>query len=385
MEWLALVIPVIFSLILLVFFKHKTVWWEPLPAFILALVMILSFKGCSEYNLTKDEEFHNGYITQAWYYQDWSEWISQTCTESYPCGTDSDGNTTYCTRVYDCSYEDYNPEYWQVVNNIGESWRVSKSEYLRLVKKFNNQTFKDMNRPYCCGNDGDAYYTIFPGSDSLLEFTVTSHYYKNKVKASNSVFKFKDISKSEADSLDLFEYPPIYDKWKQKHLLGLNNKKLEHKLNVLNAKLGSKKEVKVFLMITNKDKEFGDLQEQYWKGGNKNEFNIILGLDKSGKLNWSKIITWSESTELKILVRNWIESKKGKNINLYELVDYLYDNIEEKFVRKPFSDFEYLKVEMTSNQIKWLFFVTIIISLGLSIWIVINEFEEDRKNKKYKW
>lgn len=374
MEWLAFLIPVLFAVVLFIIFNHKTQWWEIIPSFVFTLIMILSFKGCSEHSQTKDIEFHNGYITEAWHYESWSEWITRTCSESYACGVDSDGFTEYCTRYYDCSYEDYNPEYWMIRNNLGETWRINEQEYKALVSKFGNQTFKDMRRKFCCNNDGDAYYTIFPGDDKLLEFTVSKHHYENRVKASNSVFKFKEVSEIEADSLGLFKYPEI-NRWQQNHLIGIQDDNLKHKLDVLNARLGKSKEVKVFLIVTNEGPEFGELQERYWNGGNKNEFNVIIGLDNSGNVNWSKIMTWSESTELKILIRNYIQLQRGSEINLHDFVDYLYDNIESKFVRKKFRDFDYLKVEMTASQIRWLFIVNIIISFFISIWVVYNEFE----------
>jgi len=391
MEWLALGIPVIFAIILLLFFKHKTQWWEPLPSLVIGLILIASFKGCSEHSLTRDTEYHNGYITEVWYYEDWSEWITRTCSREYACGedctTDSEGRTScstrYCTEYYDCSYEDYNPEYWMVKNNLGETWRISKAEYQKLVKLFGNQSYVNMNRPYCCGNDGDAYVTYYQGEPEKLQHTATVHTYENRVQASNSVFKFQEISDEDADSLGLFDYPKIIGNYSQDHLLGIKDHKIEQKLDYLNAKLGKKKEVKAFVTVfKNKPANYGELQESYWKGGNKNELNIVLGLSNDGTLAWSKIMTWSESQELKIEIRNHLQSRKGEKLNFDGFIDFLYKEIDEKFIRKEFSDFSYLEVEMTDGQIKALYWTVFIISLIISIFMIVNEFEnEHHKNK----
>jgi hypothetical protein len=354
---------------------------------IIGLILIASFKGCSESTQVTDTEYHNGYITEVWYYEDWSEWIEETCSREYACGqdctTDSQGKTTcttrYCTEYYDCSYEKYHDEYWMVKNNLGETWMISSTEYERLVKKFNNRSFVEMHRDYYDGDDGDAYVTYFQSEPDKLEHTATIHSYENRVQASNSVFKYENISDQMADSLKLFDYPSIkYNNYSQKHLLGIHNPKLEQKLDYLNGMLGKKKQVKVFFLVfKNKPENYAQLQDAYWKGGNKNEFNIVISVDKNGTLQWSHVMTWSESQELKIEVRNYLQTKRGKKVNYLEFIDYLYDEVDHKFVRKQFKDFSYLEVEMTDFQMKALWWTVFIVTLLISFYMVVNEFESN--------
>ncbi len=384
MEWLVLIVPIFAAVLLLVFFKHKTQWWEPLPALGLGLILILSFKGCSEWSLTHDTEYHNGYITEAWYYEDWSEWISRTCTN---CTSDGNGNQNCYT--YDCSYEDYNPEYWLVKNNIGDSWKVSKAEYQRLVKLFGNQSYVDMRRPYCCGNDGDAYVTKFPGDYERLIHTSREKTYKNKIQASNSVFKFSEVTKAEADSLGIYDYPPIIKPYHQDHLIGIKNPKVEKRLDYLNATLGNSKEVKVFLLVfKGKPETIAELQENYWKGGNKNEYNVMIGLDATNNLQWAKVMSWTEQQELKILTRNYLLQQKGKPVDLMKFTEFLEQEISDKYIRKKFSDFDYLEIEMTSTQKNWLWFVVILVTIAVSVFAVMNDFDNPefyKKSKNHKW
>lgn len=377
MEWFALIIPIFASIILMIFFHHKLLWWEIIPGILVGVITIWVFKFTAEKILVTDTEYYNGYVTSVWYYEPWSEWIDRTCTESYPCGTDANGNTSYCTRTYDCSYEKRHPKKWVAKNNIKEQFYITESRYNSLKSRFNNVSFVDMNRNYCCGRDGDAYMSKYLGEPGKIEHTSTKHKYENRVQASNSIFKFKEIKKIEADSLGLFKYPEIYDGYKQNHLLGVKNNRIELRLDYLNGTLGKKKQVKVFLLIfKDKPKEYFELQNSYWKGGNKNEFNIVMSI-KNNKIQWSEIMTWSEKDELKIRVRNYLNKYKTENINYIDLIDFLYKNIDNLYKRKSFSDFDYLSVELKPNQLLFLYSLVTIITVIISIFMIMNDFKNN--------
>jgi len=129
MEWLAIIIPLLVVGGLWVFYKAEITIVEALVPPIIIAGLILLFNFLAEKNLTASEEYWTGYIVDTRYYEDWNEYIQQTCTETYACGSDANGNTTYCTRTYDCSYVDYHSEYWQMNDNNGISFRISKSKY----------------------------------------------------------------------------------------------------------------------------------------------------------------------------------------------------------------------------------------------------------------
>lgn len=371
----ALLVPVLASFIMFIFFKHKITWWEFVIPFAVSLIVALIFKLSIEASATSDTEFWNGTIVKGEYYEEWNEYIHKTCTEQYACGRDSKGNTTYCTRTYDCSYVDYHPPYWELTDDNGLTITVSKYLYERLVKKFGNNNFVELNRHYYT-IDGNKYVSYWPKTDETIECMVTAHRYENRVQAARDVFNFPETDTADIRLYGLYNYPNIEYEYSQLNLLGNIQYKsyYDHKLEVLNAKLGKKKQVKVFVLLFNdKLREAGLKQEAYWKGGNKNELVVCIGLDKEKNVTWSHVFSWTENQIIKINIRNYIES--SKKLNLGKTIDFIYDEVDKNFVRKHFKDFNYLTVDPTTSELIWTFVVTLIVNIIVVWWAIANEIE----------
>ena len=60
--------------------------------------------------------------------------------------------------------------------------------------------------------------------------------------------------------------------------------------------------------------------------------------------------------------------------DLVKIVDYMAVNVQKKFKRKEFADFSYLKIEPTDRAVMITFFITLIITIGLSVYFAMNEF-----------
>lgn len=71
--------------------------------------------------------------------------------------------------------------------------------------------------------------------------------------------------------------------------------------------------------------------------------------------------------------------------SLSKTVDFLYDEIDKNFVRKHFSDFSYLKVELTTGQLIAVWVVSIIITIALCIWVVVNPFMNEMAETVYRY
>ena len=103
-------IPVITCLILLFGFRQFTAWWEYLVVLLPSILLSSAlYFGLLEIQET-DTEYLGYYVSKVEYYEDWDEWVHQTCTRTW---TDSKGNTH--TETYDCSHSVYHPEYWQMI------------------------------------------------------------------------------------------------------------------------------------------------------------------------------------------------------------------------------------------------------------------------------
>jgi hypothetical protein len=364
-------ITLISSIVLFLFFKHKVLWWEILILLGVSLLIGASFKWIATSSMTKDVEYWNTIFERVEYYEDWDEWIYETCES---CSTDSEGNETCYT--YDCSYRRYHREYYLKIDHLDRSYSISEQEYIRLKGKMGNSTFQDLDRNYY-RDDGDMYYTSYNGLEKDFETIVTSHTYKNKPQVVPNVFKYIEVDSFDLATYKLFEYPEPSgsSRYYQKNILGYNDPVAEHKLQVLNGRLGHTKEVKVFVVVfRNQPMQAGNLQENYWKGGNKNEVVIVINIDDSGKPTWCMPFSWSEKEMFKLNIRNYVMDQE--KLNLTNIVNYSYGEIKSGYVRKKFSDFDYLEVKLSTGQLIGLIVTSIIINVLLSIFIVMNDWED---------
>jgi len=385
--WFLLLIPIITILVLLIKYSKKVTWWEYLLQFGVALLLIVVMKIAGEKSLTNDTEYWGDLIKQAKYYEPYSIWDHETCTRQVACGTDSKGNTKYCSESYDCSHLDSHSARWEVITVTG--WEISISEdfYKRLVKRFGvNICFQDMHRERECGfgdyvvKDGDMYYVEWDKTPQTSYAAAKTHTYENKVQCSRSVFNFQDIKPEEVKKAGLYDYPDVKN-YEVATILGAgknfaNLDSAEIKLHYLNGDLGPKKQARVWILIFyDKPLNTGKLQEIYWKGGNKNEFVVTIGLDKQNQVSWCYPFSWTDKSEVKIETREYVVNQK--TLNLVKLSDYLYKELNDKWVRKQFKDFSYLTVEPPLWALIVAFVLQIIFNIGYSIWSVKNEYDNE--------
>lgn len=348
-----------------IWFKHKFVWWESIFPLAANAIFILVFKWTAEHIMTSATEYWGGYVTKAEYYEPWNEYIHRTCTRTVSCGDN-------CTRTetYDCSYVQWHSAKWVLTDNNGITFRVNKSEYNRIVRKFGVvPQFVDLRRSYHT-QDGDKYVATYVGPEDMAEIVFSSHSYENRVQASSSVFNFQDVSDEDAKTYGLYDHPLIKNR-SQNSLLGSNDAQAERQMELLNGFLGKEKQVRSFILLfDNQPQKAGELQEMYWKGGNKNEFTVCIGTS-GNYIKWVKIISWNTNKKLDISVRNWL--LESGELDLHEFIKFLRSEISDNFSRKPFFEFSYLEVELTTNQIIYIWIFSIVITIALCFWIVYNE------------
>lgn len=377
MEWLALLIPFFTAIVLFLFFSHKTVWWEFTIPFGLSLILILVLKFGAEISQTTDIEYWGGFVTEAEYYEEWDEEVP--CTHAkYRTVTDKDGNSHEEFDGYEHIYDvSYHSPYWQLTESNGFVIDVDKDQFVYLCNKFQNKTKVDLNRDYH-SIDGDKFVTTWQGQSDKIEPAVTSHLYTNKVQAANSVFNFRNIKKDEIKKFGLFEYPEIYDYYKCDSIFGdagPTHIRANKALNILNAKMGKSKEVRMMILVfKNQPLEAGILQESYWKRGNKNEFIITIGVDSDYNIKWAHTFSWTESEILITEANKFV--REQKSLNLEEIVKWMGQNVKDKFVRRHFSTFDYLRVDIPGWAMTLIFILTLLSNVGISVWIVKNEYQE---------
>lgn len=398
MEYGALIIPFLFGIILYVYFKKEIVWWELIIPAASSLLFILIFKFSVKTYMVSDTEYWGNQIVKAEYYEYWETWITKTCAYDCNCTTDKDGRTSCQTCYRDCSYCDENSAYWVAVDENGNTFSITEEYYNKLMKKWSaTPKFVELNRDIDysggCGKDGDMYYIEWNGKIETSETCVTEHTYTNKVQASHSAFKLPYISKAEADSLRLYHYPGYYDFYKQRCVLGLeklyNADSLyyyETLFQYINGHFGPINKVKLFvLLFYNQPYDITYKQEAFWDGGNQNELVVNISMDpKTRKIQWVRAFSWSDNKRIIVDLREDISNLRTfQPAQVYNvIVKSLNGDLHKDFQK----DFNYLQVDLPTWAMWVLYIVTLIITMGTSIWAIGNGIEnEDTKEPTRGW
>jgi hypothetical protein len=254
---------------------------------------------------------------------------------------------------------------------------ISYAKYKELAKRWGGkETFIDMHRDYN-SQDGDRYTIDWPKDPLVAEAIVTEHSYKNKVAASSDVFNFPEVSKEDFEHYGLYDYPMLAG-YEQITILDHNkthvNKPYSRYWRYINGKLGPIKEVRIWVLIfRNQPLQAGHLQEGYWKGGNKNEFIICIGVDDDENVKWSHIISWTEAQTIKVETRDYV-ANMGK-LDLMALAKWSEKEVLTKFKRPPYEEnFSYLEIKPSGTAILISVVVVLFANLGMAVWVVKNQF-----------
>lgn len=381
--YLCFLIPVAFAILLFIFYRHRTQWWEVSIPMVATVLFVLIAKYICVQSLIMDTEWLGGYVTEVQYYQPWDEEVpcrhpiycsrtvcsgsgkSRSChSESYVCGH---------VHAYDV---DYHSERWEAKTTLMD-YGIERFRYDQLVAQFGTgKQFVDLHRNYH-SIDGDMYSTKWGGQDETLEPVASSESYENRPKASHSIFHFNELDSSEIKQYKPFEYPPIIEH-KQITLLGYEDRAALQQLQVLNSRLGHSKQVRVYLLVfKNQPREAGYVQERYWQGGNMNEIVVCVGIDDNNNIQWGHTFSWTESTGVKIKIRREIEDEQ--NLDLTKIINTIQDEVKFEWKRKDFHDFDYINIDPTITQIIIIYILTILVNIGIAWWIIVNEFHDDPK------
>jgi len=382
--WFAALIPFVGAGALYWIWNHKVTLWEAGIMVAVPLGLIAGAKGCSEYSQTQDTEYWGGYVTSAAFYEDWNERVS--CRHPIPCShpeysRDSNGKRyqsgwKHANDGHYHSYDvDYHPEYWEAYTSVQETKDISKATFEKFCAQFGNRTFVDLHRNYHT-KDGDKYVTIFQGEPDKLEPVTVARSYENRVQSSQSVFNFKPVNPAD---YGLYQYPPINGFTQQCALGPGATAPVEKKFQYLNATLGAPRQVRLYaLVFQNQPIQAAMEQEAFWKRGNKNEFVTCVGVNSDLEVQWAHVFSWTEVEDLKIEARNQIMGMKKLDLATY--ADWLGPEIQAKWVRKNFQDFNYLTVEPTTSAVVWTFVITVVVTAGLGAWAVLNGLDPEPRS-----
>lgn len=346
--YIGILVPIILSVVALVKFRKEVVWFEHLWYYGYYAIITFIFYLIINFGLSLTTEYYGSYITEVRDYEYWNEYIHKTCTETYACGTDSKGNTKYCTRTYDCSYVEDHWQYYQAYTSTGESFIVNDEEYNYILKKLGSERmFVDMHRSYYT-IDGDMYKTTFTkGKDEYVPVT-TWHTYENRIKSSDlTIFNLKEVSKEDIKKYKLQNYPRLNSEIFYPSLIGYNLPMSNKEIMEINGVYGKDLQIRVFFWIfDNPDPRVGLLQEYYLVRGNKNEVNVCIGIDKNRNIAWVNPFTWSLTLKTPQIRNDILAIGRLTDKRLSDYIKTKFKNqLISEFKRREFSQFDYIEIE----------------------------------------
>lgn len=358
--WFFLAIPLLSIPVLCLILQTRFCWRIFTGSILIQTGMLCLLSICYINNLTSDTERHGGWVTKVTYYEPWNEWIDETCSQDVNCGQDC---TT--TIYYDCSYVSHHEAEYELSNSNGDTITISQQTFEELGRKFSNMNFVELNRNFHT-IDGNAYISQWQGEEETFQPFFTEHRYTNRAQVSD-VKKFTKFTKEESPQiLGLYDFPNLTNNFYDPAILGdaPNKEAADKLLQNYNAKYGRSKQVRFWvLLFKNKAQSIGFDQESYWKGGNKNEIVVCIGLDDQNQVEWCRPFCWSPENNIsnEIMLRNiQTHIEKQTQLNLVESVDFLVKEAVDKFERKQFKELSKVAINLPQT-LNWLAFVIVIV------------------------
>jgi len=384
MIWLILLVPFLIGFFVHVKNHDSFTLKEYILMIGLNLFLITMCYFIDKYDNVQDKLYQSEIITRARYYESWETWVKKRC--SYTTCTGSGKNRHCTTHYYDCSYCDYNHEYYTAVTVSGREYGITREKYYELMHRWKSkQQFNELDRNInyhgSCGKDGDMYEVVWNNDIYTSETATIEKSYENKTQVALSAFNYKKITPDEAFKLKLYEYPEITNVYNQEFILGLNTlsyttqqlDSIQKLYSFLNGYYGKNNKVHVFILLWNGfDQSIALKQEAYWARGNENEIIINIGVSPGKKLDWVYAFSWCKNKMIEVDLREDIMELKKLNFQkMYPIITreitqhYKYRNLKE--------DFAYLDIELTTKQLVIAFILSIILTIILIVQFLKHE------------
>ena len=199
------------------------------------------------------------------------------------------------------------------------------------------------------------------GSDPRYWVPVTEkHRYKNRIRRSNSIFKFEHISRARAEENGLCDYPKIID-FDAPCILSRDvpvSPRADEMFRKFNGRYASRWQMRLYNLLFDASRGAGvsELQRQYWQGGHKNEFTICLGVTPDDRIAWARAFSWADSQKIEVeIARRLMEQRRLDWDNIYHLLRADLN----RWQRKEFKDFDYINVSLSPRQILAIYLLTV--------------------------
>lgn len=364
--------------------SHRIIWQEYLASSVIAFLMAGVFHLFAISGMTNDVETLSGKVIRVEHHPKWVEEWEELHVETYPCGTDEDGNTTYCTRTYYTTEYDTHPEHWECLVDFGvyeKKWEIAHHVYLAVRKEFGDRYLNGGKQNF---NHGGKYYRgdqnlyITPNDTGTISPVTDTKSFENRIKAAPSVFSFCKVP----TNVFVYDWPRNNNPWESDRVLGTAKKFInKRQWDNLNAELGPVKKVNLIIIgFESRDTSLAQYQEAKFVGGKKNDLVTVI-LTTGTHITFARCFGWTEKDLVKRNIESYIV-EKGINTNF---LDFLKREVIQNYELKDWSKFDYITVEPNPAWYYWYIFFVLGIQGGLWIYFHKNEFSKLDITKKFRY
>lgn len=198
--------------------------------------------------------------------------------------------------------------------------------------------------------------------DDTRRVSVTEkHRYSNRIKNSNSIFRFLKIDRKKASEMGLYEYPKI-SRHDAPCILSADlpvDFAVREKFRRFNGYHAPKAQMRLYMLVFRAEQGVGiaEFQRAYWHGGNKNELVVCLGMTPDSKVKWARAFSWADNQQLEVDAADWLMRHPDMDW------DAFYEWFAGRFhtwERKRFADFRYISVSLPLWQVLTVYILSVL-------------------------
>jgi hypothetical protein len=344
--FLLMLFPILVIIAMKIWRPTQFSWLEAGTQFVLSLICIVGLYMGGKYMEMSSVEFWTGTVQSKTHDDDWYQ-------TSYCCATDKDGN---CTST---CYTDHYTRDWYLKTTVGKI----RTSYIDTEWRSTRNSFSS-----------DKYWN---GAYKGEACSVTNRYLNYVQAAKFSLHNRSGTNKEYLEAGLLPAYPQIHGIYKLHRVLdlGVGVPQIDGWRLALDdhmKTLGGLKQINIFIVfVPTTNPSYTAALEAHWRGANKNDTIIVVGVDKGTKtIGMVDVITWAKSSMYKVnLIGELSKIKTLETDTFTPFLKTVADITINDYDRRPMEEFIKLKDEIDPPF--WVLVLCIILaipgSLGLAL------------------
>jgi hypothetical protein len=341
--FLLMLFPLLVIIAMKIWRSEQFSWLEAGTQLVLSIICIVGLYQGGRYLEMTSVEYWTGTIQSKTHEDDWYQ-------TSYCCATDDKGN---CTST---CYTDHYTRDWFLKTTVG---RITTSN-IDTTSSFSRDSFSS-DRDWNGAFKGEACSR----PNMYLNYVQAAEFSLHNRSGSNEAFAKAGL---------LPEYPQLFGTYKLSRVIDLgvgvpDLKEWQLELDNYMKTLGGLKQINIFvLFVPTTDATYTNALEAHWRGANKNDTIVVVGMDKGSKtIGMIDVITWADSSTYEINLIGDLLNLEDQSFKPF--LKTINDITLRDYNRIPMATFENLKDEIDPPT--WVLVLCLIFaipgSLGLAL------------------